>query len=234
MFNLFEKNLYKQILAHVHDPKTWRSFALTCKSFAAMCQAETPTRKVEFRISISNWMSGSTTQYIHIHAPSRFLEPLVLPNGSLHGTVKTGVDGVDRDDVGELRIVDTGDVQTIVRLDTEEVEPVHFLSPDFGKMFFVRHVLIVVISHRNRNVKGLSLYNLEKKTFIYGGFCPICSKIHSFRISGSNLCYERTCLETKYEIGVVTIEKMLKKDRREKMACKILHYAKFCKSFTRS
>jgi len=70
-FNLFEKKFYQLILSYIHLSKNWRAFALTCKFFLSLCKDETPKRKMEFRVSISEWMGGCTIQYIHIHAPSR-------------------------------------------------------------------------------------------------------------------------------------------------------------------
>lgn len=220
MFNLFEKSLYQQILGHIHDPSTWIAFALTCKLFAGMCREDTPARKLEFRVSISEWMGGYTRQYIHIYAPSRFMEPLVLPNGALHGNVKTGVDGVDMDEVGDVRSVDTGNVLSFKGLTTGLCCAIYF--PDYCKMFFVRNVLIV--TQMFNNINRITFYNLKQNTFICGYGCPVCNKIHSFYIAGTNLTYNKTCLETKYEL--VCDYDLVKKWRRNKMARQILQYVK--------
>lgn len=228
--NQFNKYFYQQILSHIHDPLTWRSYALTCKFFGKLCRNEAPARKLEFRVSISEWLFGAQLTFpplhIHINAPSRFGIPLVLPNGALHGTVKTGIDGSDDDTVGDIREVDTGRITEVIaagyhRL-PHKVVPIRL--PNYIHMLFIRNVLIV--SDCWTNVKKTVFYNLTKTTFIMGYSCCICNKIHTFGIAGSALCYNRTCFETKYTLTMQTNADWKKMVKRRRLARAILDYAK--------
>lgn len=225
MFNLFGKSFYQQVLSHVRDPPTWRSFALTCKFFRELCITETPARKMEFRVSIVDWLGTIATLHIHVHAPSRFHIPLVLPNGALHGTVKTGSDGSDADNVGDIREVDTGngtEVRVISSIFSRSIIPIEL--PNYMRMFFIRNVLIV--SDPWSGVRKTIFYNLTKTTFIISYSCCICNKLHTFGMAGSMFHYDRTCFETSYTLTALTNADWRKLLKRRRIARAILNYAK--------
>lgn len=209
MFTLFDRYYYRQVLSHIHDPATWRAFSLTCIYFSELSRAETAARKLEFRVTLSEWL-GCTPPYIHDYTPIQFDVPLVLPSGVLHGTVKTNCD---------IRELNTGYVTHI------NSQKISVGSSKYLKMYFVKNVFV---QEQNRTPQGTIIWfqNLNNKNWITGSECSICHKIHSFQISGSRLMYSKTCLESKYEISVDTFESMLKRAKRKRIARKILEYSK--------
>ena len=152
-------------------------------------------------------------KYIHIHLPPRFDVPLVLPNGTLHGSVKTGIDGWDDEQTGRIWQIDMGSI--IFFYDCETGFRQVF---NRGKMYFIRHVITLQLN-------DIQLCNLNLNSFICGYPCKICNKIHHFYIAGSAVSYERNCLESSYHL-VNRLNTTDLSRKRAKIARQIIDYAK--------
>ena len=203
---------------YIADPDTWRNFALTCTLFASVSREYVPLKKNEFRLTIRQWMKKFTTRepiYIHINLPSQFDKPLVLPNGALHGSLKTGIDGNDNQGVGHIAEINTGLSQFIYSCEFKQ--GVYLQQPE--TYMFVKHVLII------ENPFTVTFCNLNSNTFISGYKCGLCNKVHSFLVAGSPIRYSRTCLESSYSMATGSTLQFT----RTRIAKKIILYAKLLK-----
>jgi hypothetical protein len=227
-FILSEQHFWKTVLSHIRGHTEWRNFALVCKFFAELCRIECPQRKLDSRISIRERLKGyDGTLYIHIHAPSRFREPLVLPNGCLHGRVKSGEDGDDADNEGFIFNVDTGFIKSMTdcrthREFTTETHPETFTPPTM-RMFFVRNVFFL------SGFNCLKIYNLKRASFLVSYKCELCEKFHDFFIAGTSLRYYRKCLTATYvliDTVLLTDVELRRRRRRQKIAASIIAYAR--------
>ncbi len=214
------KELCRGVCYYINDPKTWVNFALTCRYFASLCREYTPMKKNEFRITIRVWMRKFTDKeprYIHIFLPLHFDIPLVLPNGMLHGSYKSGVDGNNDDDDGYIFTVNTGKILSAYNCK-------HYFSfmmirseKHVNTLRFIKH--IIVLSGNSQ----LQYCNLHLNHYVHATKCFFCKKYHTFLLSSSGICYHRNCLETTYKITRIN---MMIQWRRLQIARSIIEYAK--------
>ncbi len=214
------KELARGVCYYINDPGTWINFALTCRYFASLCREYTPMKKNEFRITIRQWMKKYTQnepRHVHIYLPSQFDVPLVLPNGMLHGSYKSGIDGNNDDDVGFIFQVNTGKIMHMYDCDIR--------CGCIRKNMTLRFIKHVIVSYDDDHYSQYC--NLHFDHFVYGIYCRFCKKKHTFMLTSSGLCYHRNCLETTYNI--VRVNHAIRW-RRLQIARSIIEYAKKIKN----
>lgn len=216
-FRLF----FRGVCFYINDYSAWRNFALTCPYFAELCREYAPMKKNEFRVTIRQWMRQFTSrepQYVHAFLPSQFDVPLVLPNGMLHGSVKTGMHEGIR--------INTGKIQLKYSYDIHGNGRAHIVNPRVVTLSFIRHI-IIYFSDLNPlfNARKVIFCDLSQNKCINGSSCEICDSIHRFRAEPSFISYERNCLETSYRLVNTNATNM----QRRRIAHQIIEYAKLKK-----
>src|SRR5581483_1458592 len=148
----------KRIAHHISEPKTWVNFQLLCKHFYNLTKHMTEDKKLQSRISIRDWLKRFTNrgpQYIHIYLPCEFDIPIILPNGNLHGIVKSGSHGSVAEHLININNVRDGKLVSV-----EGIQGKFNYSRPNPTLRFVEHICVI------HGPKKITLCDLSKDNVV--------------------------------------------------------------------
>lgn len=217
-FSWFETWFWRHVADYIDSPQAWFIFGQTCRFFSDIVRDWSSIRKNEYRVSVREWMAKFTTQqprYIHINMPCEFDVPLILPDGRLHGVMRSGVDGSTDDNVSFLTTVDMGAAKVVQDVDNRRMPTIINFS---FHMFFWGHVVVQLKSKEGWFMRETSFANLARDGFILGWSCRFCDKTHDFfsnyRRDQPMAEYRRNCLETEYRYSRAADNSFVLKNER--------------------